>query len=361
MSGLYPKVLITDETLRDGLQIEREGISIENKLELLHLMEDAGLNRIVVGAFVNPKWSPQMRDTLALVKQIKSKVGISYFALALNDRGRQERAQFSPPLTIEPLPATHLHLCPVFINRNTNRTLDDQDRTWDAPIERALTAGLKESAIGLSAPWGSNWTGRVEHQVRMDALKKQYDAWNQVGITVKRIDMADPMAWNTPMTVAQDIRAIKENFPTINIFHLHLHNARGLALLSLYEALKILSPSDTLLVDTAIGGIGGCPYCGNGQATGMIPTEEIVHLLDLLGIETGINLDKLIAISARLSEILQRTLHSQVAFNGGIPKPEALYSEDVPVIYTFKEAQHFRLGPSVFEGNAKPWIKVPKD
>ena len=94
----YPTVLITDETLRDGLQIEREGVTIGEKLELLNAMVDCGINRLVVGAFVNPKWSPQMGDTLELVKRLKAVPGVSFFSLALNERGRIERANHSPPL-----------------------------------------------------------------------------------------------------------------------------------------------------------------------------------------------------------------------------------------------------------------------
>ena len=84
----YPKVLITDETLRDGLQIEREGVTVDEKLELLQMMVDAGVNRMVVGAFVNPKWSPQMADSLEVVKRLKLTPGVSFFVLALNERGR---------------------------------------------------------------------------------------------------------------------------------------------------------------------------------------------------------------------------------------------------------------------------------
>ena len=357
----YPKIQITDETLRDGLQIEREGVTVEEKLGLLNLMVDAGINRMVVGAFVNPKWSPQMADTLDLVARIKPVEGVKFFALALNERGREERKQYSPPLSIEPLPATHLHMCSEFIKRNTNKTLDDQERLWDAPIEKAKANGAKEAAIGLSAGWGSNWTGVVSHEDRIAALALQYQAWTDAGIVVKRIDMADPMAWNTPIAVREDIAEIKKRFPTIEHFHLHLHNARGLALLSIYEALNALSESDTLIIDCAIGGIGGCPYCGNGQATGMIPTEDLVHLLQTLNIDCGIHLEKLIATSVRLSEILKRPLHSQVTFNGGLPSGDQLYDVDMPVVYTFAEAQHFRLGPKVYEGNARPWIRKPSN
>jgi hydroxymethylglutaryl-CoA lyase len=358
MSKSYPTVLITDETLRDGLQIEREGVTLHEKLELLNSMVDCGIKRMVVGAFVNPKWSPQMGDTYELVKQIKAVPGVSFFSLALNERGRQERAKYSPPLSVEPLPATHLHMCGVFIKRNTNKTLEDQEVMWQFPIDKAVKEGHKEAAIGLSSGFGSNWSGAISHEARMQALARQYEAWQAAGIRVKRIDIADPMAWNTPTEIAKDIEAIKERFPSITEFHVHLHNARGLAMLSMYEVLRLLDARHTLIADTAIGGIGGCPYCGNGQATGMIATEDFVHLLHTLGIECGIDLTKLINVSHRLSEILGRTLHSQVSFNGPLPSAETLYSEDVPVVYTFKEAQHFRLGAQVYEGNARPWLKT---
>jgi hydroxymethylglutaryl-CoA lyase len=353
----YPQVLITDETLRDGLQIEREGVSLEQKLSLLNALVDAGVKRMVVGAFVNPKWSPQMADTLELVKRLVPKAGVDFFSLALNERGREERLKHSPPLSIEALPATHLHMCDVFIRRNTNKSLEDQELFWRLPVERAAKKDVKESAVGLSAGFGSNWSGKFTHEARMHELQRQVDAWSAIGAKVTRIDMADPMAWNTPVEVAKDIAFIKQHWPSINIFHLHLHNARGLALLSLYEALKLLEPSDTLIADTALGGIGGCPYCGNGQATGMVATEDLCHLLENLGIDTGMNLNKLIDASALLSSILGRPLHSQVAFNGGLPSKDQLYDIDMPVVYTFQEAQHFRLGASVYEGNARPWLK----
>jgi hydroxymethylglutaryl-CoA lyase len=354
----YPKVLITDETLRDGLQIEREGVSLEQKLSVLNALVDAGVKRMVIGAFVNPKWSPQMADTLELVKRLVPQAGVDFFALALNERGREERLKHSPPLSIEPLATTHLHMCDVFIRRNTNKSLEEQENFWRLPVERAAKKGVQESAIGLSAGFGSNWSGKFTHQARMHELQRQVDAWSDIGATVTRVDMADPMAWNTPLEVAKDIEGIKKRFPSIKVFHLHFHNARSMAMLSMYTALRLLDHSDTLIADTAIGGIGGCPYCGNGQATGMIPTEDFVHLLDDLGIVCGIDLAKLIETHHLLARILGRPLHSQVALNGGFPKGGDFYPMDVPAVYTFKEAQHFRLGKSVYEGNPTPWIKA---
>lgn len=350
-----PRVLITDETLRDGLQIEREGITVEEKLALLEMLVEAGLKRLVVGAFVNPKWSPQMADTAELVRRLPPRDTVQYFALALNDKGRALRRDMSPPLSIEPLPATHIHLCGTFLLRNTNRTLEEQEATWRLPIARAREAGAREAAMGLSAPWGSNWSGAFTQAARLARLREQYDAWREAGIAVTRVDLADPMGWNSPDAVADDLAALQRHFPDLREFHLHLHNARGLAMASAWAALKALDQRHTLILDSAVGGIGGCPYCGNGQATGMLPTEDLVQMLHASGSETGIDLRRLIEASVRLEEMLGRPLSSQVARNGPLPGGESLYDPEMPVIYTLKEAQHFRLGSSVYQGNAAPW------
>ncbi|MEA3025099.1 MAG: hydroxymethylglutaryl-CoA lyase, partial [Alphaproteobacteria bacterium] len=189
MSTSYPKVVITDETLRDGLQIERLGVTLDEKLRLIDMLTAAGVTRLVVGAFVNSKWSPQMADTEQLVRLLKPREGVQYFALALNDRGREIRQQFSPPLSVEPLPATHLHLCEVFLLRNTNRRMEDQERTWRGPIENARVAGAREAAMGLSSGWGSNWRGEFTQEQRIAELDRQWDAWTEAGIKVVRVDL----------------------------------------------------------------------------------------------------------------------------------------------------------------------------
>ena len=251
-------------------------------------------------------------------------------------------------------------MCEVFLQRNTNRRMEDQERTWRNPIEKARAAGIREAAMGLSAGWGSNWSGEFAHEDRISELRRQWDAWTEAGITVVRVDMADPMAWNTPAQVAEDLRAIKQSFPSVREFHLHLHNARGMAMLSAYEALKALGADDTLMLDTALGGIGGCPYCGNGQATGMIPTEDLVQLLEVENVPTGIDLGKLIEAASVLEDVLGRKLDGRVSRNGPLPSGPSLYDVDMPAVYTFNEAQHFLKGPAVYEGNPRPWVRSPK-
>lgn len=352
MNKAYPRVLITDETLRDGFQIEQPGITVDDKLAVARMLVDAGIRRINVGAFVNPKWSPQMAQTPELVRQLPHHEGVEYVATALNERGRQAARDMSPPLSTARIPTTHLHLCPVFIRRNTNRTLDQQEASWRLPIEQAVAAGETSAAIGLSAPWGSNFSGAFTHGQRMDALTHQWEAWQAAGIEVTRIDLADPMSWNRPDAVAEDLAALKQRFPEVRTFWLHMHNGRGLALLSAWEALKALDAGDLLMLDSALGGIGGCPYNGSGQATGMIATEDLVQLFDLLGVQTGADLAKLVEATHTVARLTQRTLDGRVHKAGPFLP---LFDPNLPVVYTVDEAQHFRLGPGVCQSDFRPW------
>jgi hydroxymethylglutaryl-CoA lyase len=352
-------VLVREEGLRDGLQIERLGVTVEQKLELLEALVDAGITRIVVGSFVSPKWTPQMADTDAVVERLEPRDGVTYLALALNDKGRERMRRWVPPLTMPELPETHLHLCPVFLKRNTNRTMEQQEEFWRAPIDPARDSGATSAAIGLSAGWGSNWSGTFPRDQRIEELRRQYDAWAEAGFVVTKIQLADPMGWNVPSVVADDLRAYKRTFPTVSHFHLHLHNTRGMALASAYAALTSLGADDTLELDTGIGGIGGCPYCGNGRAAGMIPTEDLVQMLEAVGIPTGVDLYALVEASHLASRIVQRPLDGRVSLAGPLPDLAHRYDPRLPVIETLREAQHFRLGPEVHEGRNRPWEGDP--
>jgi hydroxymethylglutaryl-CoA lyase len=352
-------VLIREEGMRDGLQIERLGVTTDEKLRLLELLLDAGVTRVVVGSFVSPKWTPQMADTDELLARITPRPDVTYLALALNDRGRERAAAWTPPLT-QPAPETHLHVDPVFLLRNTNRTVEQQEEGWRAPIERAVAEGAMAATIGLSAGWGSNWAGPFPQETRLALLRRQFDAWSEAGIPVTRIMMADPMGWNSPDVVADDLRAFRREFPSVRSFHLHLHNTRGLALTSAYAAIGALREGDELELDTGIGGLGGCPYCGNGQAAGMIPTEDLAQLLATMGIETGIDLFAIAEAAAFAQQIVGRELDGRVALAGPLPDAEHLYPEDVPVIETLAEAQHYRVGPTTYAGRGRPWLGEPR-
>src|SRR5262249_30004838 len=141
----------------------------------------------------------------------------------------------------------------------------------------------------------------------------------------------------------------------IRRFRLHLHNQRGLALTSSYAAIRVLDPSDTVFFDTTLGGVGGCPYCGNGRAAGMAATEDFVQLLEMLGIPTGVNPDRLVEAVALASEIIGGPLDGHVSKAGPFPRGGQLYSTAMPVIETHEQALHFQRGPAVYAGQPRPW------
>ena len=145
-------------------------------------------------------------------------------------------------------------------------------------------------------------------------------------------------------------------FPAITHFKLHFHNARGMAMASTYAALCNLAPTDTVYVDGSIGGIGGGPYCGNGRATGMVVTEGLMHMLERMGIETGVDLDRVIDCVWMLEEMLGRPTMGHVSKAGPCPvNPKDWYDPNMPLVETFEQARHFRLGPEAYGAGHRPW------
>jgi hydroxymethylglutaryl-CoA lyase len=352
----YPTVRIIEEGMREGMQIESAEITVDNKIRLLDALSQTGLETIVVGSFVSPEWTPQMAKIDEVVARFTPVPGVIYNALALNDKGRERMRPYIPPLS-EPaeFPRTLVHLCDVFVRRNTNRSQEQEIANWPAVIERAVVAGAESAGIAINAAWGSNWLGPFDEDYRMQMLERQHELWTAAGVKVDRVWIGDPMAWNVPDQVASQVEALQERWPDIRSVHLHLHDARGSALLSAYEALKTLSAEHTLVLDSSIGGMGGCPYGGHGRMTRMIPTEDLVDLLNELGIPTGVDLDKLIEAAHLAEEVVGHSLYGHVSKAGPRPRGDRLFAMDMPFIETEEQAQHFRLGPQVYAGARSPW------
>ena len=352
----YPAVEIIEEGMREGMQIESASIPLSRKVELLDALSHTGLSTIMVGSFVSPKWTPQMARIDELVNAFTPVPGVTYIALALNDRGRERWRQHVPPLSPpSEVPQTLVHLCDVFIRRNTNRSQQDEIDAWTGVVERAVASGATSAGIAINAAWGSNWLGPFEETTRTEMLARQYDLWRDAGIPVDRVWIGDPMGWNLPHHVDSQIRVIRERWPEITRFHLHLHDARGTALLSAYAALQALTSECTLVLDSSVGGMGGCPYGGHGRMTRMMATEDLVDLLHELGIETGVDIDRLIQASLLAEAVVGHPLWSHVAKAGPRPRGERLFPMDLPFIETEDQAEHFWRGPVAYEGAMSPW------
>lgn len=351
-----PAVVIHEEGMREGMQIESVDIDVAAKVKLLDALSATGLQHIVVGSFVSPKWVPQMSRVEEVIAGFTPVDGVDYTALALNARGVERREEHTPPLSSRPpVQRTTVHLCDVFVQRNTARSQADEIAALPRVIEGALGRGITDAIVAVNAAWGSNWLGPFTLDQRLEVLDLQFAAWRERGIEPRTIWLGDPMSWNTPRVVEETIRACVDRFPGVTTYHLHLHDGRGSALLSAYQALRVLDERHTLELDTSIGGMGGCPYCGNGRATRMIPTEDLVDLLQEEGIETGVDLAALIDAAHLAEEVVGHELYGRVSKAGPRPRGDALYPMDMPFVETVDQAQHFRLGAAVYEGCAAPW------
>lgn len=354
-----PRVEIVDESLREGMQIEDASIDPSDKVRLLDALSAAGVPTMVVGSFVSPKWVPQMERVEEVITGFTPREGLTYTALALNARGAERRAALTEPhgpLTQLPdVPRSTIHLCDVFVRRNTNKSQADEVAALPRTIAAAVGRDVTEATVAINAAWGSNWLGEFTLEERLAYAELQYDAWTAAGIPVTTFWIGDPMSWNTPRAMEETIAAFRERWPDVKKYHVHLHDARGTALLSFYQALRGLTSEHTLGVDVAIGGMGGCPYCGNGRATRMIPTEDLVDLLHEEGVETGIDLDLLIEASHIAEEVVGHDLYGKVSKAGPRPRGEQLYAMDMPFVETVHQAQHFRRGAGVYADAPSPY------
>jgi hydroxymethylglutaryl-CoA lyase len=345
-------VTITDDTMREGLQIESADISVSEKLRLLDALGETGAKTISIGSFAHPKWTPQMACIDEIAERFVPKPGVKYTAAVFNKRGYDRADAYYPKIDIRRRRfGTHVEMCDTFARRNYNRSQAQQIAGMSASIEAAKAAGAERGAVALGNPFGSNFEGPFDLEARMVLMEVMVNAWHEAGFTVKRCSFVEAMGWNLPHLVRETIEAIRERWPEIEDFHMHLHNQRGQTLASYYEALMLGARE----FDTCIGGMGGCPYCGNGRSAGHVPTEDFVDLCHEMGIETGYDLDKLIEAAAVAEEVVGHPLWGHVSKSGPRPRGENLYPRDMPFVETLEEAAHFRNGAAVYEGQISPW------
>lgn len=352
MSMIPKSVTITDDTMREGLQIESADIPVSEKLRLLDALGETGAKVISIGSFAHPKWTPSMACIDEIAEQFVPKEGVEYTAAVFNKKGYDRADAYFPKINVRRRRfGTHVELCDTFARRNYNRTQAQQIASMDATIAGARAAGAESGGVAIGNPFGSNYEGPFSLEQRMELLTLMIDRWHNAGFEVTRCSFLEAMGWNLPHQVRETLLAIREKWPEITTFHCHLHNSRGVTIASYYEALE-LGVSE---FDTSLGGMGGCPYCGNGRAAGHVPTEDFVDLCHEMGIETGYNLDKLLDAAAIAEEVVGHPLWGHVSKAGPRPRGERLYPSNMPFVETLEEAAHYRKGPGVYENQLSPW------
>jgi hydroxymethylglutaryl-CoA lyase len=288
--GLPERVTIWEVGARDGLQNESSVVDVAVKLEFLDRLADAGLSVLEATSFVHPKWVPQLADAEQLLAGLKQREGVSYPVLVPNERGL-DRALAAGVQHI----AIFGSATETFAGKNLNRTLDEQFAMFDPVVTRARNEGLDVRAY-VSMCFGDPWEGHVEPAQVVSVGTRLLD------MGCSQLSLGDTIGVATP----GQVEAVIGGFPTVDNLAVHFHDTYGQALSNTLAALRC----GVTTVDSSAGGLGGCPYAES--ATGNLATEDLVWMLDGLGIEHGADLDKLVATSAWMAERLGRPSPSRV-------------------------------------------------
>jgi hydroxymethylglutaryl-CoA lyase len=278
---------------RDGLQNEAAFIPIEGKRRLIDALVDAGLRRVEITSFVSPKWVPQLADAEDLARSMKAPPGVTYSALVPNARGLERALEAGLPEIAVFLSASETH------NRmNINKTIDDTLSVFEEIVPPAREAGVAVRAY-VSTVWGCPYEGPVDAARVVEIARRLRE------LGCYQVSLGDTIGVGTPRQTRDIVKRFLDEMP-VSSFALHFHDTRGTALANALVGLE-LGVRD---FDASVGGVGGCPYAPG--AAGNLATEDLVYMLHGMGVETGIDLDKLIAAGNVAEQVLGRSLPGKV-------------------------------------------------
>jgi hydroxymethylglutaryl-CoA lyase len=291
---LPERVTIWEVGPRDGLQNEQTVVPLEVKLAFLDRLAGAGLRTLEATSFVHPKWVPQLADAEQLLASLRAHEGVRYPVLVPNERGL-DRALAAEVRHI----AVFASATETFARRNLNSGLDAQFAMFEPVVTRARAEGLDVRGY-LSMCFGDPWEGAVPADQVVRAGKRLLD------LGCAQLSLGDTIGVATAGQVERLIDAFLAAGVGVDALAVHFHDTYGQALANTYAALR----RGVSCVDASAGGLGGCPYAES--ATGNLATEDLVWMLDGLGIEHGVDLDRLAAASAWMAEQLGRPSPSRV-------------------------------------------------
>jgi hydroxymethylglutaryl-CoA lyase len=286
------KVRIVEVGPRDGLQNEPAEIPTSTKVELIERLADAGLPAVEATAFVSPKWIPQMADHTEVLERIKRKSGVAYPVLTPNLKGLEAaRAAGATEVAIFGAASES------FSRKNINCSIAESLERFKPVVEFARTAGIRVRGY-VSCAVGCPYEGAIEPQRVADVAA----ALHEMGCY--EVSLGDTIGVGTPRSTQRMLEACARRVPMDKLAG-HYHDTYGQALANIYASLEL----GVATFDTSIAGLGGCPYAAG--ASGNVATEDVVYMLDGLGIETGADLDRLVDIGQWISGRLKKPYSSK--------------------------------------------------
>ena len=303
--GLPSEVLVVDVSPRDGLQNEAVPVSTEAKVELVRALSAAGVRRIEATSFVSPKAVPQMADAAEVMARIERRPGTDYAVLVPNERGLERALEARADVVNIVVVATE-----TFSRRNVNMSVDESMEQARRVAASAAAAGTRRSAV-LGASFHCPFEGPVAEE-RVLALVGQFVDAGFIEVT-----LADTIGAADPAHVARLGNAVRERYPSVEL-GIHLHDTRGLGLANAYAAVT----NGYIRLESSLAGIGGCPFAPG--ATGNACTEDLVFMLESMGVGTGISLPTLIESARSVPDVVGHGISSRMVAAGPrsiVPSP----------------------------------------
>lgn len=283
------QIIIEEQGLRDGLQTLAVAIPIEKKLEWANAFIDAGIKRLQVASFVNPKYVPQMADAEALIEQLPNNDAVVFSALVLNKKGVERALDTNIKHLAISLSASNTHSL-----KNANKTIEEAKEDIAEAIDLALKNGVTVRA-GVQCAFGCRYEGNISKAIVYDLVQ------HLVNTGAQEIALADSTGMANPLQIIDIVKHVKV-ITSGKPLALHLHNTENKGYANVFAALQ----AGVTSFDTAFGGLGGCPFIKN--ATGNIATEDTVNMLSQMGYATGVDINKIKEISKEMERILGNEL-----------------------------------------------------
>jgi hydroxymethylglutaryl-CoA lyase len=287
-------VRIVEVGPRDGLQNEKAPVSVEDRIAFIEALLGAGLRTVEVGAFVSPKAIPQMVSSDAVLRGVDHHADAEFHVLVPNEKG-YEAARAAGARVI----AVFASASEGFSRANINCTVAESIERFRPVVARARADGIKVRGY-ISCVLGCPFDGEVKPQAVVDVARTLSD------LGCYEVSLGDTIGVGTPLKARHLLRAVAGTVPMANLA-MHFHDTYGQALANLYAGME----EGCRVIDSAAGGLGGCPYAPG--ATGNVATEDVVYLLEGMGVATGVDMPKLLAATNAISRLLGRPPVSRVA------------------------------------------------
>jgi hydroxymethylglutaryl-CoA lyase len=290
---------------RDGLQSEADVLPTEQKIELIGRLVDAGVRRVEVASFVNPKRVPQMADAEAVLAALPQRADVHYVGLVLNRRGF-DRALAAGCREIGMVTAA----TDSFAQRNQGASVEDTIRAWEEIAPLAHAAGIR-AQVTISTSFGCPFEGEVQPE-RVVAIAERLARSRPLEIAI-----ADTIGVAVPTQVTTLVERLRKAIPGTPL-RCHFHNTRNTAVANVYAAAQ----AGVRIFDSSVGGLGGCPFAPN--ATGNVATEDVLYMMSRAGFDAGIDLERMIDAARWLQAIRGKPVPGMVARAGGFPKKQTV-------------------------------------